>query len=184
MEVNSESERAFPRPFDGSQFVELYSTYEARIRGYVQSLVPKWSDADDVLQRCNLVLWKKFDQYEPGTNFFAWACQIVRLEVLKFRERAARDQLVFSEEFVDRVAENTVLRSDELGMRIEYLQECVAKLSPDHRELLRLCYDEQRSTVSAAKFLNRKVDGIYKALSRIHLALYTCVSRRLARGQL
>ena len=167
---------------DGSKFVELYSAYEARIRGYVQSLVPRWSDADDVMQRCNLVLWQKFVHYAPGSNFFAWACQIVRLEVLKFRDTTARDKLVFSQPFVDAVAEHTVRRSDELQMRIEFLQRCVSKLSPEHRELLRLCYDEQRTTASVAKYLNRKVDGVYKALTRIHLALHNCVSRRLAKG--
>ncbi len=167
---------------DGSKFVELYSAHEARLRGYVQSLVPRWSDADDILQRCNLVIWKRFEQYEPGSNFFAWACQIVRFEVLKYRETAARDRMIFSEAFIDAVAENTVLRSDELQTRIDYLQQCVAKLSSEHQEMLRLCYDEQRTVVSVAKILNRKVDGVYKALSRVHLALYSCVSRRLAKG--
>jgi len=165
---------------DGSKFVELYSAHEARLRGYVQSLVPRWSDADDILQRCNLIIWKRFEQYEPGTNFFAWACQIVRFEVLKYREAAARDRMIFSEVFMDVVAEDTVLRSDELQARIDGLQQCVAKLSLEHQELLRLCYDEQRTVVSVAKILNRKVDGVYKALSRIHLALYACVSRQLA----
>jgi RNA polymerase sigma-70 factor (ECF subfamily) len=168
---------------DGAHFVQLYSAYESRLRGYVQSLIPKWSDADDVLQRSNLVLWKKFDKYEPGSNFFAWACQIVRLEVLKFRESAARDKMVFTEAFLDAVDQHTIRRSDELQTRIDLLQQCVAKLSPDHQELLRLCYDEQRTIVSVAEQLNRKVDGVYKALSRIHLALYGCVSRRMAKVQ-
>jgi RNA polymerase sigma-70 factor (ECF subfamily) len=168
---------------DGSDFVQLYSAYEARLRGYVQSLVPRWSDADDVMQRSNLVLWKKFSQYQPGSNFFAWACQIVRLEVLKFRESAARDKMVFTEAFLDAVDQHTVRRSDELQTRIDFLEQCVAKLSPEHQELLRLCYDEQRTVVSIAAHLNRKVDGIYKALSRIHLALYGCVNRRLAKVQ-
>ena len=47
---------------------------------------------EDVFQAANLVLWRKFDQFEPGTNFFAWACQIIRYEVLKYREKYARRQ--------------------------------------------------------------------------------------------
>jgi RNA polymerase sigma-70 factor (ECF subfamily) len=174
-EVNSQ--------FNASQFAELYTAHEARLRGYVQSLVPKWSDADDILQRCNLIIWQKFDQYEPGTNFFAWACQIARFQVLKYREAAARDKMVFSEAFVDAVTQHTALRSDEIQTRIDYLQECVAKLSPEHRELLRLSYDEERTAVSIARHLKRQVDGVYKALKRIHLALHMCVTRRLAQGQ-
>jgi RNA polymerase sigma-70 factor (ECF subfamily) len=168
---------------DGSDFVKLYSAYEARLRGYVQSLVHRWSDADDVMQRSNLVLWKKFAQYQPGSNFFAWACQIVRLEVLKFRESAARDKMVFAEAFLDAIDKQTIHRSDDLQTRIDYLEQCVSKLSPEHQELLRLSYDEERTVVSIAEHLNRKVDGVYKTLSRIHLALYACVNRRLAKVQ-
>lgn len=183
MPVLFEFEVQVSSQLDGSEFVKLYSSYEARLRGYVQSLVPRWSDADDVMQRSNLVLWKKFSQYQPGSNFFAWACQIVRLEVLKFRETAARDKMVFTEAFLDAVDQHTIRRSDELQTRIDFLEQCVSKLSPEHQELLRLCYDEQRTVVSIAEHLNRKADGIYKTLSRIHLALYGCVTRRIAKVQ-
>jgi len=168
---------------DPAQFMELYSAHEVRLRGYVQSLVPYWSDADDIVQKCSLILWKRFSQFEPGTNFFAWACQIVRFEVLKYRKTAARDKMVFGDAFIDAVAKHTVKNCDDLQTRIKFLQECVGKLSPDHRELLRLRYDEERSVGSVAKTLDRPIDGVYKALSRIRMALYNCVSRQIQRGQ-
>ncbi len=167
---------------DPAQFMELYSAHEMRLRGYVQSLVPRWSDAEDIVQRCSLILWKRFSQFEPGTNFFAWACQIVRFEVLKYRKTAAREKMVFSDAFMDSVVKHTVRNCDDLQTRIEFLQECVAKLSPDHRELLRLRYDERRSVGSVAKTLDRPIEGVYKALSRIRLALHTCVTRRMQGG--
>jgi RNA polymerase sigma-70 factor (ECF subfamily) len=160
--------------------MELYSAHEMRLRGYVQSLVPRWSDAEDIVQRCSLILWKRFNQFEPGTNFFAWACQVVRFEVMKYRKAAARDKMMFSDAFMDEVVKHTLKGSEELQTRIEFLQECVAKLSPDHRELLRLRYDERRSVGSVAKCVDRLIDGVYKALSRIRLTLHNCVSRRLA----
>jgi RNA polymerase sigma-70 factor (ECF subfamily) len=168
---------------DPTQFMELYSAHEMRIRGYVQSLVPYWSDADDIVQKCSLTLWRRFSQFEPGTNFFAWACQIVRFEVLKYRKSAAREKMVFGDAFIDAVAKHTVRNCDDLQTRIKFLQECVGKLSPDHRELLRLRYDEERSVGSVAKTLDRPIEGVYKALSRIRLALYGCVSHRIQGGQ-
>jgi RNA polymerase sigma-70 factor (ECF subfamily) len=168
---------------DPSQFMELYSNHEVRLRGYVQSLVPRWSDAEDITQQCSLILWKRFGQFEPGTNFFAWACQIVRFEVQKYRKTAARNKMVFSDTFMDAVTARTVEHWDELQTRIEFLQECVAKLPEDHRELLRLRYDERRSVGSVAQLLNRPIEGVYKALSRIRLALHKCISRRMTAGQ-
>jgi RNA polymerase sigma-70 factor (ECF subfamily) len=168
---------------DPAQFMELYSAHEMRLRGYVQSLVPHWSDAEDIVQRCSLILWKRYSQFEPGTNFFAWACQIVRFEVLKYRKAAAREKLVFGDAFFDAVSKHTLRDCDDLQTRIKSLQECVGKLSPDHCELLRLRYDERRSVGSVAKVLDRPIDGVYKTLSRIRLALFNCVSRRMQGGQ-
>ncbi len=168
---------------DPAHFMELYSAHEMRLRGYVQSLVPHWSDAEDIVQRCSLILWKRFSQFEPGTNFFAWACQIVRFEVLKYRKTAAREKMVFGDAFIDAVAKHTIKNCDDLQTRIKFLQECVGKLSADHRELLRLRYDEGRSVGSVAKTLDRPIDGVYKAISRIRLALHSCVSRRIEEGR-
>ena len=168
---------------DAAQFIELYTAHEVRLRGYVLSLVPRWSDAEDIVQRCSLLLWKKFDQYEPGTNFFAWACQIVRFEVKAFGRRLARDRMVFSDAFLNAVAEETVETRTELQQRIEALQKCVAHLPQDHRELLRLRYDERRSVGSVAQVLNRPIEGVYKTLSRIRQTLHTCIRRRLAAGE-
>jgi RNA polymerase sigma-70 factor (ECF subfamily) len=170
------------RQADPSQFMELYSAHEIRLRGFVHSLIPLWSDAEDITQQCNLILWKKFEQYEPGTNFFAWACQIARFEVQKYRKSEGRHRMTFSNAFLDTVAEHTVKGCDELQARVEFLQECVAKLPPEHRELLRLRYDERRPVGSVAKLLDRPVESVYKALSRIRLKLYTCITRRLVAG--
>jgi len=167
---------------DAGEFIELYTAHEVRLRGYVLSLVPRWSDAEDIVQKCSLILWKKFDQYEPGTNFFAWACQIVRFEVKEFGRQLARDRMVFNDEFLNAVAEATVQSRQELQQRIDALQKCVARLPKDHRELLRLRYDERRSVGSVATVVNRPIEGVYKALSRIRLALHACISRRLAEG--
>jgi RNA polymerase sigma-70 factor (ECF subfamily) len=167
---------------DPGQFIELYAAHEARLRGYVLSLVPRWSDAEDIAQQSSLILWKKFDQYEPGTNFFAWACQIVRFEVRAFSRRVARDRMIFSDEFVNAVMEQTVQSRTDLQDRVNALQKCVAKLPAPHRELLRLRYDERRPVGSVAKVLNRPLEAVYKTLSRIRQTLYTCIRRQLAQG--
>jgi len=165
---------------DPAQFMELYSNHEVRLRGYVQSLVPRWSDAEDITQQCTLILWKRFGQFQPGTNFFAWACQIVRFEVRKYWTTAARNKMIFSEDFVAAVTARTLEHGDELQARIDFLQECVAKLPQKQRELLRLRYEEQQSVGSVAESLDRPIEGVYKALSRIRLALHKCISRRAA----
>ena len=67
------------RPDPTGEFLELYSHNYPRLQFYLTSLMPMADDAADVLQETSLVLWKRFDTYETGTNFFAWACKIARL---------------------------------------------------------------------------------------------------------
>jgi RNA polymerase sigma-70 factor (ECF subfamily) len=173
-----------PRETHVDQFMELYTAYEARLRGYVLSLVPRWSDAEEISQRCSFLLWKKFDQFELGTNFFAWACQIARLEVKDFRKRTARERLIFSDEFVDAVADRAVEMEDEFPERTKALQKCIEKLPPKHRELLRMRYDERRTVVAVARLINKPIEGVYKSLGRIRHALHSCISAQLETSDL
>jgi RNA polymerase sigma-70 factor (ECF subfamily) len=66
------------------EFLGLYAMHAPSLRGYLLCQVPRWIDAEEIFQRCAVLLWEKFDQFEPGTNFEAWACHIVRLEVMNF----------------------------------------------------------------------------------------------------
>ena len=64
------------KQIDGEEFTRLLLENQKRIWGLVLSLVPRGSDADDVMQETCAVLWRKFDQFEAGTNFGAWALRI------------------------------------------------------------------------------------------------------------
>jgi RNA polymerase sigma-70 factor (ECF subfamily) len=66
------------------EFLGLYATHAPWLRGYLLCLVPRWADAEEIFQRCTVLLWEKFDQFEPGTDFEAWACNIARAQVRNF----------------------------------------------------------------------------------------------------
>jgi len=73
-----------------AEFLELYSHNYPRLQFYLMTLFPFPDDAADVLQETSLVLWRKFDTYTTGTNFFAWACKIARLQALNHRKRRGK----------------------------------------------------------------------------------------------
>jgi RNA polymerase sigma-70 factor, ECF subfamily len=164
------------------EFIQLFTGHESRLRAYVLSLVPRWSDAEEIVQQCSVVLWKKFGQFKSGTNFFAWACQIARLEVKDYRKKQKREKRIFSDEFVDMIADEISEIQAEFPARLRALQGCVEKLTRDQRELLRLRYDENGKIESIAQTVHRSVDAVYKSLSRIRQALHDCVNRAMATG--
>ena len=78
---------------DSSDFVELLTSHQARLYGYILSLVFSPTDADDVLQETNRVLWQKSTSFERGTNFAAWVFRIAFYQVQAYRRRRQREKL-------------------------------------------------------------------------------------------
>jgi RNA polymerase sigma-70 factor (ECF subfamily) len=162
------------------RFVRLLATCQRRVFLYALGLVHNAADAEEILQETNLVLWRKFDQYQPGTDFARWACRIAHFEVLKFRERRAREQRLFSSEFIEALAVESEESLDELGARREALGRCLSKLRNSDRQLVLRRYREHATTRSVAKALGRSVQGTRKSLHRIRMALLACIERTLA----
>src|SRR3954453_1657098 len=121
-------------------FVRLLGQNQRRIFLYVMSLVPDCNDAEEIIQETNLVLWREFSRFQPGTNFAAWACKVAFHQVLAWRKRVRRDRLKFSAGFLEAVAEEASSASDALEERSQCLAHCIERLPEDRRKLLRLRY--------------------------------------------
>lgn len=170
-------------PLDGlsperaDTFVRLLGQNQRRLHMYVLSLVPSWADAEEIIQETNLVLWREFHQFQLGTNFAAWACKVAFHQVLAWRKRRQRDRLEFSPAFLEAVAEEASTRMDALEERSQLLAGCIGRL-PDHqRDLLRLRYSENLAIEALARQVDRSVEAVYRALSRIRAALHECVTQ-------
>jgi len=165
-------------------FVRLLGQNQRRIFYYVMSLVPDWNDAEEIIQETNLVLWREFARFQPGTNFAAWASKVALHQVLAWRKRVRRDRLEFSPEFLEAVADEASAASEVLEERSQHLARCIERLPSDHRHLLRLRYSEGLAIEVIARQLERSEDAVYRALSRSRRALHECITRsRLLEGR-
>lgn len=162
------------------EFVQLFTRHQRPLYLFLLSQCPNPIEAEEILQETNVIIWKKYAQFEVGTNFFAWTCKIARFEFLKHRERRTRERIVFSDEFVSMVADEVEERSVTLEQRREALIECLRKLNDKDRQLIEKRYSPGESGKSVAQFLNRPANAVYQSLSRIRRTLHTCVTRRMA----
>lgn len=162
------------------EFIRLFTKCEPRIFAYIVTLLHNLSDAEDVLQQTGLIMWRKFDEFESGTDFLSWARQIARFEVLALRKRKQRAAVQFSDEFVEAVASETEIRSEMLETRHRALLDCLTKLKAPDRELVQLRYEPDATTHSVSVRVGRSVDAVYKALNRIRQSLFECINRALA----
>ncbi len=145
------------------------------LRAFLRTLLPTWHDVDEVLQETSMLLWKKFDQYQMGTNFFAWACVVARFEVMRYRRKKARDRHVFSDEVLVVLAEECLLKEEQLLHQRSLLKLCVEKVDPKQKKLLLESYSRGFFIKDLAEREGRSPTALYKMLARLRAKLITCV---------
>src|SRR5258708_25149977 len=132
------------------RLMALMTRHQRQICGYIYTLVPIRHDAEDLLQETSLVICEKFDDFEEGTDFVAWACQIAYWRVRYSRQKYARSKVVFHQEIVDAVAQTASGMTAELDDRHVALGHCLQKLHPRDRELLLSPYEARCGVEEAA----------------------------------
>ena len=165
------------------EFVDLFSSHARRIHGYIFTLLPRWADADDVFQETSRVLWQRFGEYRSGTNFYAWARQVARFQVLFFRQRQQRSRITFSGAFLEAVAAVVEETADRCEAEQIALAECLEQLKAHQRNIVLSRFAPEATTKSVAARLGMTTDAVYKALGRIQTTLLKCIEERTRRPE-
>lgn len=74
--------------------IRQISQHQAALLAYILTLYPDRSEAHDILQETNVVLWQKVGEFQVGTNFKAWAFRIAYLQTLAHLKRIKRGPLL------------------------------------------------------------------------------------------
>ena len=153
--------------------------YQRRLFAYIHTLVTSRSDAEDILQEASLTICEKFSDFETGTNFYSWACQIAYWKVRAARKKYATSKVVFNEEVLEVISQTRVEMEEELDYRHGALSKCLQKLNERDRRMVLTRYESGQNVTAAAQASGRTVQGAYKALTRIRKVLFDCVSLEL-----
>jgi RNA polymerase sigma-70 factor (ECF subfamily) len=169
-----------PAPGATAEFVGQVTRCQRRLYAFIYSLVRHAADAEDVLQECNLVLWRKAGEFQPGTDFMAWAWRIAQLQVLAFRKKQARAREHFDDALIARLADEAQQRLEQFDLRQQALLECLGQLRPEQRALVARRYEPGGSVNDMARDSGRSPKAVSEALRRIREALMRCIQMRLA----
>lgn len=160
-------------------FVKKFAHFEADVRRFVRSLLPNWTDADEVVQQTAIVMWRKFDQYDPETHFMKWACVIARFEALAYRRKMARDRLVFREDILELMADEGGEEIDQRDAEHTALESCMKDLPEKSRHMLTLAYTQGVKVKELAEAAGSSAEAFYMRLNRLRRQLMTCVESKL-----
>ncbi len=165
------------------RFVTLFTRNEPALRAFVRSLTYSWDDADEVMQNTGLVLWRKFDEFDPTTNFMRWACVVARFEVLAWRRDKARDRHVFDEDLVNILAEEAEDKHETLSDERRALESCLRKLPEKQRKIVMAAYEPGVRLNQVAEALGKTATAFYKTLNRARGGLLKCIESEVLKEE-
>ncbi|MCF6312972.1 MAG: sigma-70 family RNA polymerase sigma factor [Verrucomicrobiales bacterium] len=162
-------------------FVQLFARNERHLRAFIRSMGLDWMAVDDVVQTVSLIMWRKWEQFDPETSFMSWGRVIARFEVLKYRRSMARDRHVFHADLMDLLAGAALELEERSGAEHyrESLEICLEQLPEKSSGLIKAAYFSDRSIKEAAQVVGKSATAFYKALDRIRRQLQICIERRL-----
>lgn len=160
--------------------MRLLNGAHALLLRYIMSLVVNRHDAEDVLQRASVVMWRRFATFEPGTDFIAWATTVTFYEVRNFQRVTGRSPLAFDNDLMQTLAAERAQHVRQWSPRMDALEHCVEKLDPASRELVDAVYTRGIEVGALAREQGRAAQTIYNKLNFVRRALAECVQRQLA----
>lgn len=164
-------------------FSDLITRHQSPLYGYIFAVVRNWEDADDLFQSVCLVLWSKFESFQIGSDFFAWARQIAKNKLADFLRHKRSAVHVGEELLADLSATANEMQVSGGETYLTALERCREKLSSADQELLEIHYVENLGSRQIAEQLQRSQTSVCNSLNRIRSWLLECIQKEFARQE-
>lgn len=91
-------------PLSREEFDVLIEAHRQQIVLYLISMVQNITDAEDLCQKCCVIMWQKSSEYDRRKSFLPWACGIARLESYNYRRSRSTERLQFGSDVLNLLA--------------------------------------------------------------------------------
>ncbi|WP_459555954.1 sigma-70 family RNA polymerase sigma factor [Lacunimicrobium album] len=162
------------------EFLEQLEGVSKRLYYYLLALTSNPDDAEDVLQDCYEIAWRKFEEYERGTNFYHWISRIAFNQARNFNRRRRKHRgMGLSDQMLVDLAKMQSGYSELFELRQQQLKKCLGQLNSTDRQMLLSSYQGNVSRAQLAKENGMDADLFYKKLFRLRRKLFDCINRHL-----
>ena len=167
------------------EFSQLVAQYQSQLFGFIRAMVRRNEDAQDIHQQTLVILWRKFDTYQSGTNFLAWSFRVAEFEIRHFRRRPEAVDGELGDDVLTQLADAMYQQAvrGEQDNRMQALEDCLAKLSSDDRSLIERVYVEDHRITEVAKQMGRLPQSVSNSLRRVRQSLFECIETSVARSE-
>ena len=147
-----------------SEFNGLVEREIPRLRRYARALTRSADRADDLVQETLLRAISKCHLWQAGTDIREWLFTIMHNHYVNMVRRAMRDEATID---IDQMSSSLVATTDPTASRqLRELEESLARLSGEQREVILLVGLEGMSYDTAAQVLGVPVGTVRSRLSR------------------
>ncbi len=160
-------------------FTEHFVRCQHRVYGYIVTLLPRRSDADEAFQDTCLILWDKWAEFDPSRDFTRWACGIAHNVVRNFKRRQRHAAITLNDDLLAQIAEIRLENEPLLEARRRALLDCLEKLPAARRALIERSYLRGQLIRQVAEQIELTPAALYLQLQRIRRVLFECVDRTL-----
>ena len=160
------------------QFITLLNAAHGRLLGFLRVMLGNSADAEDVLQRASMTIWRKFGEFDPSKDFFTWASSFAFYEAKNFQRVAARSRLHFDDDLLQRLAEERLPDLDQREARLAAMDRCLEELDAPGRELVREFYLNKTEVAALAERQGRAPQTLYNKLNALRRLLADCMKRK------
>jgi RNA polymerase sigma-70 factor (ECF subfamily) len=148
---------------DKDALAELIERYQKPLRYFISGLLDDEAITEDVFQEIWLAVIKKIHGLREAEAFPTWLYRIARNKVFQQLRRKKQTYALSENIPVPDCSEDEKFSAEDAAM----IHRCLAKLKPDHKEVLLLRFLEQMSYEQIAKVIGCNVGTVR---SRIHYA--------------
>jgi RNA polymerase sigma-70 factor (ECF subfamily) len=153
--------------------------HRTMLAAYIRAIVRDSALAEDALSDASVELVRHWPDYDRARPFGPWARGVARRVALASLRRRRNAPVPLDDDTLEAVGAelDDIARESAVETRKRLLKLCLERLPEPHRRLVRLRHFEDRTYDDIARTLNRPVDALYVAFSRIHRSLRDCIEK-------
>ena len=164
---------------EGSALNILIKRYTENVYFFIYRLAGNTGDAEDIVQEVFVKVWKNIEKYDTEKNFKTWLFTIARNTSIDWLRKKRHIPLsAFDNDEGDNVLKDTLtddeMLPDELAEKADdkiFLEKILQSLSPAHREVLFLHYNEEMTFDEIGTILKKPLHTVKSQHRRALLVL-------------
>jgi RNA polymerase sigma-70 factor (ECF subfamily) len=168
---------------DRVAYADVINAFQRRLRAGIAGHCPPGVEPDEIAHMAFVEAYKRIDQYEPGTRFYAWLAAIARNLLLNECRRIRREARRIEHVVAGALSEGLASAPEPDEARVRALRECVALLPEGPRSVLRMRYHRDTPLEVIARRIGKSLAAVKFQLFAIRRKLRECVERKAAAGR-